>query len=188
MIYRHIDGHHKLIRWRFVIHGGIDGYSRKIVYLHCSTNNRAGTVLDLFQQAVEDHGLPSRVHSDMGVENVNVAQFMIHNRGMNRRSVITGSAVHNQRIQRLWVDVKRAIVRRFQALFYFMEDIGILDPLMKPTYTVSALHLPLALTMLCRSLTQDWNHHLISSARNMSPHQIWRLGLIQYQQNNPKSF
>ena len=24
----HIDGCHKLIRWRFVVHGGIDGYSR----------------------------------------------------------------------------------------------------------------------------------------------------------------
>ena len=23
----HIDGHHSLVRWRFVIHGGIDGYS-----------------------------------------------------------------------------------------------------------------------------------------------------------------
>ena len=28
----HIDGHHSLIRWRMVIHGGIDGYSRMIVY------------------------------------------------------------------------------------------------------------------------------------------------------------
>ena len=28
----HIDGHHKLIRWRFVVHGGIDGFSRTIVY------------------------------------------------------------------------------------------------------------------------------------------------------------
>ena len=33
----HIDGNHKLIRWNFVIHGGIDGYSRKIVFLKCST-------------------------------------------------------------------------------------------------------------------------------------------------------
>lgn len=24
----HIDRHHKLVRWRIVIHGGIDGYSR----------------------------------------------------------------------------------------------------------------------------------------------------------------
>ena len=26
----HIDGNHKLIRWRFVVHRGIDGYSRMI--------------------------------------------------------------------------------------------------------------------------------------------------------------
>ena len=29
----HIDGNHKLIKWRFVIFGGIDGYSRTVVYL-----------------------------------------------------------------------------------------------------------------------------------------------------------
>ncbi len=32
----HIDGHHSLIRWRFVIHGGIDGYSRLVVFLTLS--------------------------------------------------------------------------------------------------------------------------------------------------------
>lgn len=37
---RHLDGHHKLIRWRFVIHGAIDGYSRVVVFLRCNTNNR----------------------------------------------------------------------------------------------------------------------------------------------------
>ena len=29
----HIDGHHKLIRWRIIVHGGIDGYSRLPMYL-----------------------------------------------------------------------------------------------------------------------------------------------------------
>ena len=29
----HIDGHHSLIRWRLLIHGGVDGFSRMIVYL-----------------------------------------------------------------------------------------------------------------------------------------------------------
>ena len=29
----HIDGYHKLIRWRVIIHGGIDGFSRLPVYL-----------------------------------------------------------------------------------------------------------------------------------------------------------
>ena len=33
----HIDGHHSLIRWRIVVHRGINGFSRLITYLHCST-------------------------------------------------------------------------------------------------------------------------------------------------------
>ena len=40
----HIDGHHKLIRWKFVVHAGIDGFSRTIPYIACSTNNCASTV------------------------------------------------------------------------------------------------------------------------------------------------
>ena len=44
LLCRHIDGHHKLINWRFVIHGGIDGFSRSIVYLKCSPNNYADIV------------------------------------------------------------------------------------------------------------------------------------------------
>lgn len=34
----HIDSNHKLISWRFVFHGCVDGYSRRIIYLHCLTN------------------------------------------------------------------------------------------------------------------------------------------------------
>ena len=41
----HIDTHHSLVRWRLVIAGGIDGYSRLITYLHCFDNNQASTVL-----------------------------------------------------------------------------------------------------------------------------------------------
>lgn len=75
----HIDGHHKLIRWRFVTHGGIDGYSRSIVYLHCSTSNKASTVLSQFSTAVVRHGLPDRVRSDLGGENVGVGSTWLIN-------------------------------------------------------------------------------------------------------------
>jgi len=81
----HIDGNHKLIRslilflqsiismyltfvfvcwkirWRFVTHGGIDGFSRRVVFLRVSNNNRAETVLAEFRRAVELVGLPARV-------------------------------------------------------------------------------------------------------------------------------
>ena len=69
----HIDGLHCLICWRFVIHGGIDSFSRLIVHLSCSTNNLAATVHALFLAAVERNGWPSRVRSDKGGENVDVA-------------------------------------------------------------------------------------------------------------------
>ena len=94
----HIDGHHSLIRWRMVVHGAIDGYSRTIVYLACSTNN---TVYKLFREATDEFGVPSRVRSDKGDENVLVCQFMITVRGTGRASHIAGSSVHDQRIERL---------------------------------------------------------------------------------------
>ena len=68
----HIDGHHKLIRWRFITHGGIDGYSRSIVYLRCSGNNRATTMLHAFIEAIGNYGVPEKVRTDRGGENTEV--------------------------------------------------------------------------------------------------------------------
>ena len=73
---REILDHSAVNRWRIVIHGGIDGFSRLIVYLHCSTNNRASTVLELFEAGVAKYGLPSRVRSDKGMENVFFSTFL----------------------------------------------------------------------------------------------------------------
>uniref|UniRef100_A0A1X7VHF6 Integrase core domain-containing protein n=1 Tax=Amphimedon queenslandica TaxID=400682 RepID=A0A1X7VHF6_AMPQE len=57
---------------KLVIHGCIDGFSRQIVYLQVSDNNRAETVVELFRDGVIRLGLPSRVR---GGENVQVAEF-----------------------------------------------------------------------------------------------------------------
>ena len=54
----HIDGNHKLIRWRFVVHGGIDGYSRLITFLACHSNNCAKTMLTAFEGGIQKYGRP----------------------------------------------------------------------------------------------------------------------------------
>jgi len=123
------DSHHKLIRWRLVTHGGIDGYSRLIVYLKCSSNNQAATVYQAFMEAAHVFNVPSRIRSDQGTENVKVAQYMLEKRGADRRSFTTGCSVHNQRIERLWRDMHRGVTILFYKLFYFMEQHNILDHL-----------------------------------------------------------
>ena len=40
----HIDGNHKLIRWKIVTHLSIDGFSRVITYAEASDNNRADKI------------------------------------------------------------------------------------------------------------------------------------------------
>ena len=116
----HMDGNHKLIRWKFVIHGAIDGFSRLIAFLKCSTNNRAETVLQGFVTATLTYGLPRKLRTDMGGENVDAWHYMIQQHG-NESCVIVGSSVHNERIERLWRDVHRAVVSPFKELFMRLE-------------------------------------------------------------------
>lgn len=92
------------------------------MFLRCSSNNKAETVLELFINAVESDGCrwPSRIRVDHGVENVQVCDAMVRARGEGRGSFIAGPSTHNQRIERLWRDVFRCVVHLYYYIVYML--------------------------------------------------------------------
>ena len=171
-----------------VTHGGIDGYSRLIVFLRCSTNNRSLTVYSLFIEAIQKFHLPSRVRTDQGRENVLVARHMIEHRGAERRSIITGSSVHNQRIERLWRDLHQGVTLLYYRLFYYLEEFGVLDPLNeRHLYALHYVFVP----RINRSIDEfrhSWNHHRMRTAHHKSPFQLFTAGCMLLQQSQLTAF
>ena len=179
----HLDGNHKLIKWRLVIHGAIDGFSRTITFLHCSDNNQAPTVLNLFTTAAEYYGLPSKVRTDLGGENREVWRYMIEQHA-SESAVITGSSTHNERIERLWRDVYRCVGVIFADTFRQLEDEGSLDNLNDiDLYCLHFVFKP-RINFALAAFVESWNNHSISTEGNYTPNQLFVQGILQA----PESF
>lgn len=161
------------------MHGAVDGYLRIPVYLCCSNNNRAETVLRLFKDAVDVYGLPSRIPSDKGGENRAVSMFMLTHplRGPGRGSVIVGKSVHNQRIERMWRDVFQGVLGLYRDLFYHLELLSLLDPCSDvDIFSLHYVFLPRINNSL-KEWSEAWMKHPIRSENGLSPEQLWTAGL-----------
>ena len=78
-------------------------------------------MLSSFEKGVEDYGLPARVRTDRGGENVDVWRYMMEQHNGESLCVIVGSSTHNERIERLWRDVHRCVLKPFAELFRRLE-------------------------------------------------------------------
>jgi len=149
-----------------------------LVFLRCSTNNRADTVFSAFKDAIKDYGVPSRVRSDKGGENILVCQYMVSVRGLNRSSHIAGSSVHNQRIERIWRDVYRCVCATYHEIFYSLEEVGVLDPDNEmDLFVLQCLYKPLISHSL-KEFFNAWNSHPLRTEHNWSPKRIWFNSMI----------
>ena len=179
-----MDGNHKLIRWRMVIHGGIDGYSRAVVFLRCSNNNEAVTVLEQFLHGTGKFHFPRRIRTDHGTENVEVARCMLRKYNIESNPVITGRSVHNQRIERLWKDVFTYVLQHYHNLFYFLEANNDLDPDNEiHMFALQYVFMPRVNRALDCFIAQ-WNHHPIRTEGNESPLQLWTAGFYKFAESD----
>ena len=173
----HLDSHHKLIRWRFITHAAIDGFSRTITYINCSNNNKSETVLQFFLSGVNKFGLPKCIRSDCGGENIEVWRHMLTAYNCDTSRVLTGSSTHNERIERLWRDVHRSVTINYAETFNCLENEGLLDPLCEvDMYCLHFIYIP----RICKHLSEfqtSWNIHPLSTEGSKSPYQLFYEGL-----------
>ena len=122
----HIDGYDKLKPFGFCIHGSIDGYSRRAMWLDVGpSNNDYRIIAQYYTECVQQIGGTARViRGDCGTENVHVAalQRFFNN---DEQSFVYGKSCYNQRIEAFWGMLRRGCVDWWINFFKDLRDSGL---------------------------------------------------------------
>ena len=170
----HVDGYDKLKPYGFAIHGAIDGYSRRVLWIEVGvTNNNPQVIAKYYLETVlQLKTLPCILRCDHGTENVHLRDVQEYLRRNGRdyfagvNSFIRGKSSSNQRIEAWWGILRKQCVNYWMNLFKDMISFGLLD-------TSDSVHIH-ALRFSFLDLIQDdvdrmameWNRHLIETKKN----------------------
>ena len=93
--------------------------------------------------------------------------------GQCRNPVLTGSSVHNQRVERLWRDTYRCVLSLYYQVFYYLEDTTYLNPTSE--IDLFCLHFVYEerINKSLRSFVDGWNCHGLSTESNQTPVQLF---------------
>ena len=170
----HIVGYDKLKPYGFPIHGAIDGYCRKSLWLELvRSNNRPEVPASLYLNTVRNNGgCPLIVRSDCGTENGTLAGMQCYFQ-QNGNDQFAGSNAHkygkspaNQRIESWWSHFRRARVGWWIDFFKDMVAYDILE-------IGNVLHMEClwfcfepVLSREREDIKLHWNTHRIRHTRN----------------------
>ena len=169
----HIDGYDKLKPYGFPIHGAIDGYSRRILWLKvASSNNNPKFIASYFLETVENLSLiPRCIRADRGSENTTIAGIQryfrrnVNDSSCGQRSFLFGPSTSNQRIEAWW-----SIFKRNRCIWWinFFKDFcneGLDVSLNHHLECLRFCFVGLLQTELDETL-KLWNNHYIRSVKN----------------------
>lgn len=170
----HLDGYDKLKPYGFAIHGAIDGWSRKVLWLYvgCSNNNPR-IVSKLYLDCIKKLNLiPRMVRTDRGSENVVIAgcqRFFrrAHNdTNSGYDSFRYGASTRNQRIEAWWSIFRKNRSDWWISFFKDLCDSDAYDPSSPIQVECARFCFGGILQSELDETTTLWNNHYVRKSRN----------------------
>ena len=173
----HADGYDKLKPYGFPIHGCIDGFSRRILWLEIvRSNNDPNVVGNLFLNCVNDlQFCPTVLRTDRGTENGIMATIQCFLRRNHTDSLSEvkahryGSSHSNQRIEAWWAMLRKSWSSWWMNFFKNLVARGVLD-------TSNQLHLQCLcfcftgiMKQALHEIKESWNCHYVRKSRYHTP-------------------
>ena len=170
----HVDGYDKIKPYGFPLHGAIDGYSRRLLWLKVGrTNNDPAVTAKYFYDCIEElEGCPRLLRTDCGTENGVMAtmQCLLRADGEDElageKSHRYGPSTGNQRIESFWSHLRKGCTTWWMNFFKDMSDRGILN-------LGNVIHMETLWFCFAQLLQQDldffslyWNTHYIRPSRH----------------------
>ena len=168
----HCDGYDKLKPFGFAIHGAVDGYSRRVLWLHVSpTNNDPAVIAGYYLNCLQRNGYCPRIlRCDLGTENTSLEflqrffRYDCNDDLAGVKSFMYGKSTTNQRIEAWW-----GLLRKYCTgwwINFFKRDRGLYnghDPI--HTECLRYCFIDLLRFEIQRTVT-EWNVHQIRRNRN----------------------
>ena len=169
----HVDGYDKLKPYGFPVHGCIDGYSRKVLWLKvCRTNNDPAVTGQHYLDAVKKYnGCPKLLRTDNGTENVIMAAMQAYFRsdgddelaGINAHRY--GSSPANQRIECWWSFLRKNRSNWWINFFKDLVEAGHLNTSSDAEKECLWYCFANLLQQDLTAVKQHWNSHYIRKSR-----------------------